>query len=388
MYKSNVLVVDDEDQIRRLICDSLGGLDCNIIAASSGSTAVTIMENVIFNFVSTDYNMSGISGTTVVKKAKEINPDVRVIIMTGSQDIAPAIEAIKLKADDYLLKPFKLSKLRKCISGYIDEIKRSQIESSQMNKVKKPKQKIRNILQVMSHDIRGPIVSIGADLKLLRRGCYGKLENRSEQIIEGLYRKIHKLNGILGDFLIDDFSDSSNSELTREEFDLSSDIIAPVLDELSEDMESRNIVFDNRFSSVYAGKLPITANRILLKSAFRNLFSNAVKYGAKGCAIGFEVEDQNTVYCGKVFNSGKPVPEQHRNKLFTKFTRYYSSGNGTGLGLYLSRQIFQMHGGNIWYEARPCGSNFLFTLPNIQNSTKPAFSISEHQYAQTSLGTV
>jgi signal transduction histidine kinase len=70
-----------------------------------------------------------------------------------------------------------------------------------------------------------------------------------------------------------------------------------------------------------------------------------------------------------VFNSGKPIPEDHRDKLFTKFMRFGNNGNGNGildgmwLGLYLIKTIIQKHGGDIWYEAKENGSNFVFTLP-------------------------
>jgi signal transduction histidine kinase len=68
-----------------------------------------------------------------------------------------------------------------------------------------------------------------------------------------------------------------------------------------------------------------------------------------------------------VYNSGEPIPEQYRSKLFTKFSRIKKDNNGTthgtGLVLYLVKEIIQKHGGNIWYEAKESGSNFLFTFP-------------------------
>ena len=68
-----------------------------------------------------------------------------------------------------------------------------------------------------------------------------------------------------------------------------------------------------------------------------------------------------------MYNSGKPVPEKCRPKLFTKFSRIEENNNGnsngTGLGLYLVKKIIQKHGGDIWYEAKENGSNFVFTLP-------------------------
>jgi signal transduction histidine kinase len=70
-----------------------------------------------------------------------------------------------------------------------------------------------------------------------------------------------------------------------------------------------------------------------------------------------------------VYNTGKPIPEEYRQGLFEKFTGNRNDRNGkekadgTGLGLYLIKKVIQKLGGEIWYEAKEDGSNFVFTLP-------------------------
>ena len=70
----------------------------------------------------------------------------------------------------------------------------------------------------------------------------------------------------------------------------------------------------------------------------------------------------------KVYNSGKPIPAENREKLFRKFLQVGSgdngSGSGLGLGLYLIKKIIEKHDGSIWYEVGEQGSSFVFTLPN------------------------
>jgi signal transduction histidine kinase len=74
-----------------------------------------------------------------------------------------------------------------------------------------------------------------------------------------------------------------------------------------------------------------------------------------------------------VHNTGKPVPKKFRSRLFSKFGRISQKDNesfeGTGLGLFLAKQIVERQGGRIWYEAEKNGSNFIFTLPNILSSS-------------------
>ncbi len=68
-----------------------------------------------------------------------------------------------------------------------------------------------------------------------------------------------------------------------------------------------------------------------------------------------------------VYNSGEPVPEKLRSKLFSRFTHNGNNNTGKsnrmGLGLYFVQMIIRKHGGDIWYEAKEHGSNFVVVLP-------------------------
>ncbi len=78
--------------------------------------------------------------------------------------------------------------------------------------------------------------------------------------------------------------------------DLREDIIDPVLNEVSEEMEKQNIVINNRLGAIPVRKIPIKADKVWLKIVFRNLFSNAIKCGCKECAIAFGCEDCGLYY--------------------------------------------------------------------------------------------
>lgn len=227
-------------------------------------------------------------------------------------------------------------------------------------------QHILHMLMVMSHDIRGPLISIGATLKLLIRGSYGKMDESVFNTLKDLLTRTTQLAGVAEDFLGKAHSLDGNMKIDREMLDLRQDIVDPVLDELSNDIQRQGITIDNRMGAIPAGAIPVQVNKIWLKAVFRNIFKNAIKYGGSGCTIAFGFEDHGSYYRLNVYNSGKPIPEEHRDKLFTRFGRIETderkSSDSIGLGLYLIKDIVRKHGGDIWYEAKTDGSDFVFTI--------------------------
>jgi PAS domain S-box-containing protein len=249
----------------------------------------------------------------------------------------------------------------------ITETKRAEatlLESEQ--RVRRLNEHILNMVMALSHDIRGPLVAIASILKLMLRGVYGKLDQSPANTVQELLSRCTRLLGIAEDYLGEASIVGGPMEMEREMLDLRQDIIDAVLDELADDITMREIVIDNRLGAIPAGSIPIRANKTWLKAVYRNLFINAVKYGGKGCTISFGFEQRESHYRLNVYNSGRPIAEGDREKIFDRFERIEplegATPDGVGLGLCLCREIILEHGGEIWYEARPDGSNFVFTI--------------------------
>ncbi len=227
-------------------------------------------------------------------------------------------------------------------------------------------QDIVHMLMIMSHDIRGPLVALAATVKLLLRGSYGNMDESVRNTLGDMEARVIRLLGVAEDFLGKTHALDGSLKIERETMDLRQDIIDPVLSELANDIEQREIVIDNRLGAIPAGRILVRANKIWLKTVFRNLFTNAIKYGGKGCRIAFGFEDHGACYRLNVYNSGTPIPSELQGRLFTKFFRGETEGkehqDGVGLGLYLIKEIIHRHGGEIWYEARHDGSDFIFTI--------------------------
>ncbi len=104
-----------------------------------------------------------------------------------------------------------------------------------------------------------------------------------------------------------------------------------------------------------------------LKSAFRNLLTNAINHGGEGCTINIGMENEDSNYQLQVCNSGPAISPKCRATLFSKPTlsanHNQREGKGLGLGLYLSREIIRNCGGDVHYTPSQEGSNFILTFP-------------------------
>jgi DNA-binding NtrC family response regulator len=119
MRKYKLLLVDDDPFILEGIGEDLERNGYHVTRASNGETAVELLESNRFDLVITDLIMDSTDGIQVLKKTKELNSDVQVIILTGFGDIDAAIEALRSQADDFLLKPCEsqemLFRVKNCI---------------------------------------------------------------------------------------------------------------------------------------------------------------------------------------------------------------------------------------------------------------------------------
>ena len=105
MKKYNLLLVDDDPFILEGIGEDLESNGYQVSRASSGESAVELLESIHFDLVITDLVMDSTDGIQVLKRTKELNSDIQVIILTGYGDIDSTIEALRSQADDFLLKP-------------------------------------------------------------------------------------------------------------------------------------------------------------------------------------------------------------------------------------------------------------------------------------------
>jgi DNA-binding response OmpR family regulator len=126
MKDKSVLIVDDEKNIRLTLSQALEVLEVKIDAAANGEEALAKLIEKEFCLILLDLKMPGMDGMEVLRRVREIRPDIRVIILTAYGTIESAVEAMKLGAIDFIQKPFSAEEIRELVSRVMDREKLDQ----------------------------------------------------------------------------------------------------------------------------------------------------------------------------------------------------------------------------------------------------------------------
>lgn len=105
MEKYRILLVDDDKTILNVLSRSLEAKGYIVSVAITGNKACEMMAGQMFHLVITDLNMPGINGLQVLQKSKTLYPESMAMILTGYGNLSSAVDALRLDADDYLIKP-------------------------------------------------------------------------------------------------------------------------------------------------------------------------------------------------------------------------------------------------------------------------------------------
>src|SRR5881296_3288597 len=112
--RSRVLVVDDEMGVRESLRAILHG-ECEVVTASSGQAALDTIARDPVDIMTLDLRMPGLGGIRVLERAKQIDPDLEVLIITGYGSFDTAVQGLRFRAFDYIAKPFDCDQVRRLV---------------------------------------------------------------------------------------------------------------------------------------------------------------------------------------------------------------------------------------------------------------------------------
>lgn len=242
------------------------------------------------------------------------------------------------------------------ISGFI-------IVLNNINKEKEIETNKENFIATLTHDLKTPTYAQINTLNMLLNGAFGNLNKDQKEIIE-LAKKSCKYVSDLVATVLDTYRyENGKIQLNPETFDITY-LISSLIKSLECMTLERNqtVIFKDKEKIC-----EIYADRLQIKRVIFNLLSNAITYGHKDSIIEIIVEPVENGIEFRVQNQSEQIPEKELATMFKRFKETklsYFNKASTGLGLYLSKKIIEMHEGTIFAKSFSSGACiFGFTLP-------------------------
>jgi len=140
-----ILVVDDEPRLCHLIEELLKLEGYWVDVCFSNMEALQMIKKNKYQMLITDLKMPGIDGLELIQKARELNPEIRTIMITGSETVETAVQSLKHEIDDDIKKPFSIVELKKVVKRTL-YIRQVVMENAQLLKdLKKANRKIARL---------------------------------------------------------------------------------------------------------------------------------------------------------------------------------------------------------------------------------------------------
>ncbi len=229
------------------------------------------------------------------------------------------------------------------------------------------------MLGFVTHELKSPLASIVFGIGSLREGILGPLNDSQQAALRSAAHSADYLYATIANYLNLGRLEGSDLRLDLTEVPIEKAIVAPLFERLAEVAGERGVGLVSEVST----EVVVRCDQGLVATVFGNLVTNGIKYGRAGgeVRVGAQRVDLET-WAFSVWNDGKGFATEAADRLFRKFSRLPGDRGdtkaGTGLGLYVSRQIVERHGGRIWAESEAgAWARFSFTLPAARSEQGP-----------------
>ncbi|MGI8419941.1 MAG: ATP-binding protein [Candidatus Levyibacteriota bacterium] len=221
-----------------------------------------------------------------------------------------------------------------------------------------------DFVSMAAHELRTPLTAIRGYTSLLQMHYATQLDAEAKELLTRLLVSTTNLTNLIDNLLSVSRIERNNLTVETKPFDLS--IIAK---DIFSSFQQQAQTKKQHFTLNLPNKLPLVmADPFRIGQVFINLISNALNYTPEGGAIIVSIFDKKSYLEISVQDTGEGIPEEALPRLFTKFFRVSGSleqgSKGTGLGLYITKSIVQLHNGKIRADSKlGKGSTFTFTIP-------------------------
>ena len=366
----NILLVDDEEDIRDVLSVSLEDFGYEVYTAENGQEALEIYKEKKPSMVLTDIKMPLMDGIELLKEIKKRNPETEVVMITGHGDMELAIKSLKHEATDFITKPINVEALEISLKRAAERIvvrQKLKEYTENLERLIREKTELQDHLSslglmigTISHSIKGMLTGLDGGMYMVESGMKKKNE---ERLLDG-WQTVKLVVDRIRKMVLDILYYAKKRELQWEKVDAVS-FAEEVARAVAPKMEQNGIEFECQFSEE-AGHCKIDQGYV--HAALGNILENAVdavrKNGPeKPPKIVFRLKSDAENIVFTVQDNGVGMDDDAKQKLFSRF--YSSKGReGTGLGLFISHEIVSQHGGQIIVNSAPGkGASFSIRIP-------------------------
>jgi signal transduction histidine kinase len=324
-----------------------------------------ISRNKLFEYMSRPFSIE-LYLKKPIEMLLEDNPFGNTIELTAETSIAEAALRSLQRPADNIFEPvvvrffngaFKLLDIHQLL------LAQTQIHSLLVKSLREANEFKSEILSIAAHDLKNPLNSILGICSIIREDT--KDIPMVNEMVNTIYRSSQHMLELVLQLLNSSVVELGKIQLNKTPLDING-ILANIISnniKLAEKKQQKII-----FNSMLHEEIIISADRIRITDAVENILSNAIKYTPQGKNITVMLESVNNRVRINVIDEGPGIREEEKGKLFGKFQRLSAKPTGgessTGLGLYIVKQIIELHNGRVWVESEfPHGSNFIIELP-------------------------
>lgn len=221
-----------------------------------------------------------------------------------------------------------------------------------------------DFIATLTHDLRTPLLAAIQTLKFFLEGAVGELDEKQKLLLSTMQKSNEDLLGLVNALLEVYKYDAEKLTLNKTDFNIY-ELTKQVYDELKPLATNKKINFEITCEDK---NVQINADRSELRRVICNLCGNAINYTPEEGKVVVTIKSQTNDLIFSVSDTGCGIPQEDIPNMFQRFSQGTSKKRsaGTGLGLYLSRQIVESHGGKIWLESSlNKGSEFSFILTDV-----------------------